>query len=98
MMPWVLKFPSWAASLTTTSGRSCAAAAAESLVSKSVSVKNGLISMPVFLVKASKIAWYAFGESLAPRTQTLSGPVALASGLALEPEPDEQPAATKDAH
>ena len=34
--------------------------------------------MPVCAVKASKIVWYAFGESPEPRTQTLSGPVAAA--------------------
>jgi len=53
MIPWVLKLPSWAASSTTRSGRSCAAAAAVSLVSKSVSVKNGSILIPVFWVNAS---------------------------------------------
>src|SRR6266536_2199663 len=45
MIPWLLKLPSCAASLTTTSGRLCAVAAAVSLVSKSVSVKNGSISI-----------------------------------------------------
>src|SRR5437764_326613 len=78
MIPWVLKLPSWAASSTTTSGRLWAVAAAVSLVSKSVRVKKGSILIPVFLVNASKIAWYALGESFAPRAQTRNGPEASA--------------------
>src|SRR2546421_2281435 len=90
MIPWVLKLPSWAASSTTTSGRLWAVAAAVSLVSKSVRVKKGSILIPVFLVNASKIAWYALGESFAPRAQTRNGPEA--SALAGPgPLPDEQP-------
>src|SRR2546430_1472982 len=91
MIPWVLKLPNCAASSTTRSGRLCAVAAAVSLVSKSVSVKNGSILIPVFLVNASKIAWYALGESFAPRAQTFSGPDASAL-FGLDPLPDEQPA------
>src|SRR5581483_11771881 len=91
MMPCVSKLPSWAASSTTRSGSWCEVAAADSLVSKSVSVMNGLIGMPVLAVKASKTAWYALIESPAPRTQTLSGPVASACGE-LPDELLEQPA------
>src|SRR5436305_9387327 len=65
-------------------------ATASSLVSKSVRVKKGSILIPVFLVNASKIAWYALGESFAPRAQTRNGPEA--SALAGPgPLPDEQP-------
>jgi hypothetical protein len=87
MMPWLLKLPSCAASSTTTSGRLCAVAAADSLVSKSVSVKNVLIVTPVFRVNASKMAWYALGESLAPRTQTSRVPPPDFPDPAPEPDP-----------
>src|SRR5260221_12196831 len=79
MMPWPAKLPSCAASSTTTSGSWCAVAAAVSAVSKSVRVALPIVTlMPVLAVNASKIFVYAFGESPAPRIQTVRSPVAWA--------------------
>src|SRR5262249_7338662 len=91
MIPWVLKLPSCAASSTTRSGRVCAVAAAVSLVSKSGSVKNGSIVIPVLLGDASEVASNGVGESFAPRAHTLSGPDASAL-LGVGPFPEEHAA------